>query len=121
MKADFCFPKSNRLLSKSDFNSLREGSRFFVSGVLVSYCKPNATNNSRIGIAVSKKYGNAVQRNKFKRHIREVFRTKIKTIGFDILLVPNLRKIKANRIDQVEVIKKLENSFIDLEAKLSEF
>ena len=121
MKADFCFPKSNRLLSKSDFNSLREGSRFFVSGVLVSYCKPNGSDHSRIGIAVSKKYGNAVQRNEFKRHIREVFRTKIQIIGFDILLVPNLRKIKGKKITQNEVIKNLGISFIELEAKLSEF
>lgn len=121
MKADFCFPKSNRLLSKNDFSSLRDGSRFFVSGVIVSYAKKSENDFCRIGIAVSKKYGNAVKRNEFKRHVREIFRKKISLSGYDILIVPNLRKIKNKNLKCEYVIQNIESSFLELEHKLSEF
>lgn len=56
------------------------------------YFKPNLLSNSRLGISASKKFGNAVKRNLFKRIVREEFRhSKLKNLNFDILVVSNNR------------------------------
>jgi ribonuclease P protein component len=43
----------------------------------------------RLGIAATKKLGGAVQRNRAKRLIREVFRRNKIAAGFDVVVVPN--------------------------------
>lgn len=47
------------------------GSKFHNNG-LILYCKPSLELQHRIGIIVSKKTGNSVVRNKFKRRMREL-------------------------------------------------
>jgi len=44
------------------------------SGRLVVLCANSRRADSRIGITVSRKVGNAVIRNRIKRYVREVFR-----------------------------------------------
>jgi len=42
-----------------------------------------------LGLAVSRKYGNAVQRNKLKRQLRNTFRTSgCHAMGVDMLITP---------------------------------
>ena len=68
------FPKLARLLSKKDFSTVRkQGQRFWGHSMLVDVQK-NPKRPSRLGLSVSKRYGKAVHRNLFKRHIRELFR-----------------------------------------------
>ena len=95
------FLKKHRLLNKSDFQNLRAGSRFFAFGIFVFYVKSNNLETSRLGIAVSKKFGNAVIRNKFKRKIREFFRLNNILLGenLDILIAPNFKTINKNKLD----------------------
>ena len=118
LKEQFSFPKSKRLLNKNDFLSLRQGSRFLVSGILLCYFKENNSDHSRLGIAVSKKFGNAVLRNTFKRHIREKFRHSRVEGNFDFLIVPNLKKIKSNKIDHQEVFTELPFAFSEVVKKM---
>jgi ribonuclease P protein component len=49
----------------------------------------NELNHSRFGFVVSKRLGNAVQRNKVKRRIREATRRRIPSIksGFDLVII----------------------------------
>jgi ribonuclease P protein component len=86
----FSFPKTNRLLNKKDFDSLRGASIKFPSKSLIIYSSKWSNDNSltRIGISVSKKTGNAVFRNRLKRIIRDCFRNSdYKNIGKDVLIV----------------------------------
>ena len=83
---------------------MRNGSHFYASDVLIFFVKPNNLDHDRIGIAVSKKYGNAVKRNKIKRLIRESFRLKSKYISSnDIVISMNLKKIKKQKLDHEAV------------------
>ena len=43
---------------------------------------------SRLGIAATKRFGGAVQRNRAKRLIREVFRRNKIAPGFDVVVIP---------------------------------
>ena len=68
------FPKDYRLSNKYQFlRVIRKGKRH-VGRYLVLDIARNNQNTSRLGITVSRKYGNAVLRNRFKRVMRELFR-----------------------------------------------
>jgi ribonuclease P protein component len=116
VNSNFSFEKSFRLLNKNDFHQLRNGSRFFVSNILLFHVKENGRGHSRLGLAVSRKYGNAVKRNAFKRKVRDFFRNSdLKNSGVDILILPNNKKIISNKFtyNYVEdaIARSIENAF----------
>ncbi|WP_202978096.1 ribonuclease P protein component [Mariprofundus erugo] len=76
------------MLSKADFSAMRKGRRLNHGGLRLVYRK-NGLGYSRLGLAVSRKYGNAVERNLLKRQVREVFRqSDCHTLAIDLLLIP---------------------------------
>ena len=69
------FQKSLRLLKRGDFLSLRkESRRFYGLSVSIDYAF-SKFEAPKLGVTVSKKFGNACARNYFKRCVREAFRT----------------------------------------------
>ena len=50
----------------------------------------------RLGIAATKKLGGAVERNRAKRLIREIFRRNKIAPGFDVVVVPKREFLKAS-------------------------
>ncbi|HET9553070.1 MAG TPA: ribonuclease P protein component [Anaeromyxobacteraceae bacterium] len=67
-------PKAARLRRRREFLAVQQrGARLFAGEVLVLSQGPG-TGQARIGITVSSKVGNAVERNRVKRWVREAFR-----------------------------------------------
>jgi ribonuclease P protein component len=57
---------------------------------------PNQHGMGRLGIAATKKIGGAVQRNRAKRLIREVFRRNKIAPGFDVVVIPKREFLDAS-------------------------
>lgn len=73
--------KTERLLKRREFLYLsRQGSSIGNRYFVVSF-QCNALGYSRLGITVTRKTGNAVVRNRIKRHVREFFRQNRHLLG----------------------------------------
>ena len=59
----------------------------------------NAGGVGRLGIAATRKLGGAVERNRAKRLIREVFRRNKIAPGFDVVVIPKRDLIDASLSD----------------------
>jgi ribonuclease P protein component len=73
-RGPFSFPRSKRLRTRGDFLRARSRGDRIHGRRFIYYIAPGATSESRLGITVSKKVGNAVRRNQIKRRVREAFR-----------------------------------------------
>lgn len=84
------FPKSVRVRSKLDFASIYDqGIRISDSQLSITAAR-NQLGRTRLGLSVSKRCGNAVQRNLLKRLLRESFRGSRAElpIGLDLIVQP---------------------------------
>ncbi|QPJ62219.1 MAG: ribonuclease P protein component [Candidatus Nitronauta litoralis] len=91
------FPKENRLLSRPDFKRVMDlGRKRRVDKLCLLFFLPNDTGLKRLGIIASKKVGNAVERNRAKRKIREVFRLNMDRFkpGTDVVVVSGKPMVK---------------------------
>jgi ribonuclease P protein component len=79
-ETEFRFQKKQRLLRTTDFRRVYAQRQSVAIGPLVMYGAQQVTklSHARIGISVSRRVGNAVVRNQWKRRLREAFR-KVKT------------------------------------------
>ena len=77
------------LCRNNDFRRLYARGKSFVSPVVVVYTLKNRTGQVRVGITTSKKIGNAVQRNRSRRVIREAYRGLASRVrpGVDLVFV----------------------------------
>jgi ribonuclease P protein component len=70
----FRFPATSRLKTPRDFDRVYATGIYAADEVLVINAAASELAHARLGLAVSKKVGNAVARNRWKRLIREAFR-----------------------------------------------
>jgi ribonuclease P protein component len=71
---DFHFPKRLRLLRASEFERVFAARNSAANAWLTLYGAASDVGHPRLGITVSRRIGNAVARNRWKRLIRESFR-----------------------------------------------
>ena len=72
----FFFPCEARLRRQADFSACyQSGTRFYSRHfILFVLSRKESDQNARLGMAISRKVGNAVVRNRIKRVLREFFR-----------------------------------------------
>ena len=68
------FVRADRLKKRYEFRQVQLSGRRIHTPHFLIVVQPNALHNTRLGITVTKKVGTAVQRNRIKRVVREVFR-----------------------------------------------
>ncbi len=87
---NFRFTRAEHLTKKKEFEKVFAEGKVFKNTLMVLYVVPNDYQNSRLGLVVSKKVGNAVQRNRIKRLLREAYRLNkhLLTSHVDIIAIP---------------------------------
>jgi ribonuclease P protein component len=82
------FSREQRVRTKADFDRVYQANFYVADDVLVVRgCRGEST---RLGLSISRKVGNAVVRNRWKRRIREVFRQCFAELpdGVDLVIRP---------------------------------
>ena len=79
-----------RLRRGADFRRVYERKCSVADPVLILYACDNELGHVRLGLSVSRKIGDAVTRNRWKRLVREVFRKLRGELsgGFDFVVLP---------------------------------
>jgi len=70
----FGFPRSARLLKPSEFDRVFKQRRSAADGFVIVYAGEGPSEQTRLGLTVSRKCGKATVRNRWKRALREAFR-----------------------------------------------
>ena len=80
---------SESLKKNTDFRKVYHGGHSKANKYLVIYIRKNGTDKNRVGISVSKKVGNSVERNRARRLMKENYRIwkgEIKE-GYDMIFI----------------------------------
>ncbi|MGI8977949.1 MAG: ribonuclease P protein component [Pirellulaceae bacterium] len=87
---DLRFPKNHHLRKEADFQRVYAARIYAADDVLVVNGCENGLDHPRLGLSVSRKVGNAVVRNAWKRRIREAFRLsrEVLPVGIDFVVRP---------------------------------
>src|ERR1700716_2544841 len=90
------FRPAERIRRRTEFQQVYERGVRIHSRYSTVFILANERGAARLGIAATKKLGGAVQRNRAKRLIREVFRRNKIAVGFDVVVVPKRELLDAS-------------------------
>jgi len=96
------FPKTSRLLKRRQFQRVaKEGRRLAGRVVSIQFINRESTLSPKLGITISKKFGKAHVRNRFKRVVREAFRESASQFphGLEVNVLPRFIPEHINKQD----------------------
>ena len=84
---------TSALKKNHEFKRLYNKGKSTASQCAVVYCRRNGRQENRLGVTVSTKIGGAVQRNRVRRRLKEIYRLNehILSAGYDIVIVARVR------------------------------
>ncbi len=90
--------KNKRLRSNRDFKKVYKRGKGYFNRNFSLIVKKNKLQGSRVGFSITKKHGNAVERNKLKRRLKEIVRHNFNLIpeGYDLVVVPKVNTKELN-------------------------
>ena len=110
----FIFDKKFRLLKSYEFNNMRNKSTKVENKDFYLIFKENLFDNSRIGLTVSKRIGNAVVRNRIKRIIRDYYRHNRILVSKNIDIIIIAKKYVAGKTNK-EIFESLNKVFYKID------
>jgi len=93
------FRPHERIRRRPEFKLIYERGAKVHSRYSTVFILANDGGVGRLGIAATRKLGGAVQRNRAKRLIREVFRRNKIAPGFDVVIIPKRELLDASLTD----------------------
>ena len=88
MKGSQRFDRRERVTKRADYLRIYEQGVRASGRFMTLIARPNGTPTARLGIAATKKLGDAVVRNRAKRLARELFRRHKIAPGVDLVVIP---------------------------------
>ncbi len=80
--------RGEHIRRRADFQRVYERGLKTHARFMTLFVLANSMPVTRLGVAATRKLGNAVRRNRAKRLVREVFRRNKTVPGFDVVVVP---------------------------------
>lgn len=68
------FLRIHRLLNKEEYHELYNSGKKYVGSKIIIFYRLAQSSNPKLGITITKKWGKAYRRNRFKRVVREAYR-----------------------------------------------
>ena len=84
------------LTNRAQYTLVYRQGKVWVTSLLVMKAMPNNLSLSRYGFSVTKRVGNAVQRNRLKRLLREIMRLQTLRPGWDIVIIARPAVVNAD-------------------------
>ncbi|MBD3369334.1 ribonuclease P protein component [Candidatus Fermentibacteria bacterium] len=95
------------LKKPKDFRRTFRLGKWFHGEWLKAAFMPNGGKKGRLGFSVSTRYGNSVQRNRFKRRIRHLAAEALKELPVDVVVMPATSLSSVRKKDLGEEFKAL--------------
>src|SRR3954453_22500812 len=90
------FARNERIRRRAEYQEIYKRGVRVHGRYLTLFLMPGQSEVGRLGIAATRKLGGAVERNRAKRLIREVFRRNKVAPGFDVVVVPKRELLDAS-------------------------